>query len=483
VDAALKIFAAHGIQWFDTVLTDFQMPGLTGLDLIQWMQQQDVPLASILLTGAGDKQLVKDSLRAGVSDFLDKPINLPKLFPALTKAVESTHRLRHLNATESAVKDLGRTQRSLINSKPVIVPGGVATVELAFHPKLEAGGDFFCFFQPTPEQLVCLLTDVSGHDLQSAYVSAYFQGVVRGMMHANVPVPEIFRYFNHYLTDEVNRPGQFRLQNSKGPSSIAALTVILDFATNTISALPCGSPAPIYVQPDGRALTVGTSGGAPLGWFPEFEPTTFAQPFVSGGNILMWTDGLDELADGLGVHPLTALNSLALARQNGNESAFLANAQDDVLCANLRLPGSNGADQFIPMLLDEYHGAQADEIDRLADRWRHHLKFSISGLTGESEHDILLATREAVLNAMKHGCQLDPNKSLSVQISYQRGRRKVKVWVTDTGNGHHFDFAAHEQAAAEQMLESHRGLIFIKHLAQTVTFERNGSTVIMDFQL
>ncbi len=484
VDAALKVFATRGIQWFDTVLTDFQMPGLTGLDLVAWMQQQDVPLSSIILTGEGDKQLVKDSLRAGVSDFLEKPVNLPKLFPALTKAVAETHRRRQFAATASAVKDLGRTQRGLINLRPIAVPGGVVTVELAFHPKVEAGGDFFCHFQPTPEKLVCLLTDVSGHDLQAAYVSAYFQGVVRGMKHAGTPMPEIFRYFNRYLTDEWGRAGQFRRQNSPAATSVAALSVVLDFSRHTVTALPCGAPAPIQILPDGRAQRIGLNGGAPLGWFPEFEPEAFTQPFIAGTSLVFWTDGLDDLAQSLNVHSLTAVHALALARHNGNESALLAHAQDDVLCASLRLPGYDPrADHFIPLLLDEYHGAQADEIDQLTERWRHHLKFSIADLTATAEHDILLATREAALNAMQHGCAADQTKPFTVQISFQRTARKVKVWVDDPGAGHDFDFAAHEKIAAEQMLAEHRGLILIQHLAHTVTRERHGATVIMEFQL
>jgi len=481
VEAALKMFSQRGIQWFDTVLTDFQMPGQTGLDLIEWINDQDACLTGIILTGESDRAILKKSLRAGVSVFLEKPVNLQKLIPALNKAVDTTHRQRQLAKTMAAVKTLGQTQRSLINSRPVAVPGGEAVLELVFHPKLEAGGDFLNCFQPEPDRLCCLLTDVAGHDLQAAYVFAHFQGVVRGMIERAAPLPEIFSFFNRFLLDEWKRSGQFRMMHGPGVgTSLAAISLLMDFTTQTVDVVACGMPAPYYISTDGRAEQIGSGGGAPLGWFPELELRGSQHPF-QGGSLLFWTDGLDDLAIEKQLHPLALFHAFEHARRSGQDSSLLEDAVDDVLCARLHLPGASS--DFIPFLHDAYHGAQAGDIDQLEERWRRHLQFMLPEMPRSNRHDLILAVREAVLNGLKHGCGGDPEKICIFELAFSPGTRIVRARVADPGPGHQFDFVAHAEAAAAQTLDEHRGLIFIHNLSQTVRLERNGATVIMEFNL
>ncbi len=484
-DAAERLLAERGDNWFDTVLTDYSMPGRNGLELLTAIKQKDSCLATIILTGESERSLVTQSLRAGAADFLDKPVNIQKLLPALNRAVDTTHRLRHLAETEAAVRSLGRSQKNLINTRAIMLPGGgTATVDVCFHPKQDAGGDFFAHFQPTPERLVCLLTDVSGHDLRAAFVSAYFQGMVRGMKLCATPMPEVFKQFNRFLIEEWNRPGQFRWQGEKVETSVAALSVSLDFTHQTATVLTCGTPAIIHVGADGRACPVGTAGGAPLGWFEKLETEVTTISTANTGSILLWTDGLEELAEQLDVHPLCAAHLLEAARQRGEILPQLHEAKDDVMFASIRLPNNPAAAGFFsPLLLDEYHGAQAGEIDQLEQRWARHLALAIPNLTEPLRHDILLATREAVLNAMKHGCAGDVAKRIRFQISFHPAAESVKLWIEDSGSGHQFDFAAHEKTAAEKILDEHRGLIFMLNLAHAVNFERSGATVILEFHL
>lgn len=57
VPDAQRLFDERGAQGFDTVLTDYRMPGLTGLDLLEWLKQRDSCLTTILLTAEGEKKL------------------------------------------------------------------------------------------------------------------------------------------------------------------------------------------------------------------------------------------------------------------------------------------------------------------------------------------------------------------------------------------------------------------------------------------
>lgn len=484
VDVAVHLFAQRGFHSFDTVVTDHYMPGQTGLDLLTWLKDNDANLAGILLTSASERDVITESVRVGASDFLEKPVNLEKLFPALEKAVDTTQRRRRLAETESAVRSLGQAQAGLIQFAPVHTPGGPARLEVCFHPRLEAGGDFFSHFQPAPEKLCCLLTDVSGHDLQAAYVSAYFQGLVRGMLQAAVPPPEIFDCFNRFLVEEWNADDPSWWPQKKSSTSVAAVSVLLDFHAQTVNVLTCGTPAPVHIARDGRAKKLGADGGAALGWFDTVAERGSVHDLAGGGRLCVWTDGLEELADALGVQPLCLAYVLETAQRCGKKLPQLDHAPDDILVARIFLPS------LLPdpapaqaLLLAEYHGGAAAEIDRLAADWRRNLEFAIPNIAEATLHDILLAAREAVLNAMTHGCAGDVAKRLRFQISHRPVKNSVKVWVDDPGGGHAFDFAAHAVAAAENILDTHRGLILMTTLAHAIQFERGGASVAMEFNL
>lgn len=64
---------------FDLVVTDMQMPVMTGTDMIIELSRLAPWLPVLVMTGFGDKELVIRLLRVGVSDYLDKPLAGPML--------------------------------------------------------------------------------------------------------------------------------------------------------------------------------------------------------------------------------------------------------------------------------------------------------------------------------------------------------------------------------------------------------------------
>ena len=59
---------------FDLVLTDLKMAGMDGLQLLNEISQLDSSLPVILMTAHGSIDTVKDALRGGAFDYLEKPL-------------------------------------------------------------------------------------------------------------------------------------------------------------------------------------------------------------------------------------------------------------------------------------------------------------------------------------------------------------------------------------------------------------------------
>jgi CheY-like chemotaxis protein/anti-sigma regulatory factor (Ser/Thr protein kinase) len=470
------------INSFACVVTDYLMPGMNGLELLAWIRERDPGLATILVTAKGEKELIAESLRGGAIDFLDKPVDLKKLRAAVERAVAQTSRHRHMAESESAVKELGLAQQRMLDAETGRCPG---ILQVYYHPKHEAGGDYFTHFRPAPDQLFCLLTDVSGHDLHAAYVSAYFQGFVRGFSMHGATVEEIFRDFNHFLLEELNSGGGGGVHNGLAvEASVAACAVQLDFRTQTATIITQGTPSPVYLPREGQVQVLGENGGVPLGWFSTLALRRTVQSIADGGSFYLWTDGFEDLAGREGVNTLSLAYAWQRSKERNEPLHCLEAANDDVLLAVVHLAsGDPVAKAFWPVLSEHYHGGQLEGIDALQSDWHRSLALAVPQIPPSRMHDILLACREAMLNALEHGCARRPDREAGLMMSYCVSRQIFRVRVSDGGPGHQFDIERQEQRATRELVDEHRGLLLMKSLATRLRLERNGAEVIMDFSI
>ncbi len=74
---------------FDLVLCDWEMPEMSGLELLKWMRQQPhyekVPF--IMITSRGDKDHVVEAVKEGVSEYLGKPFSPEGLSKKMIKVM------------------------------------------------------------------------------------------------------------------------------------------------------------------------------------------------------------------------------------------------------------------------------------------------------------------------------------------------------------------------------------------------------------
>ncbi len=68
------------------VITDVRMPDMTGLELVQRLSELQAGFPVIIITGHGDVPMAVEAMRAGVSDFLEKPFSEQRVLEALARA-------------------------------------------------------------------------------------------------------------------------------------------------------------------------------------------------------------------------------------------------------------------------------------------------------------------------------------------------------------------------------------------------------------
>ena len=94
-DAGYKVItAANGLQGLEMcaqespqiVITDFRMPEMNGIEVLQRVKENFPDTEVIMVTGFGDMDLVSQALQLSASDFINKPIQDEALMAALERA-------------------------------------------------------------------------------------------------------------------------------------------------------------------------------------------------------------------------------------------------------------------------------------------------------------------------------------------------------------------------------------------------------------
>ncbi|MCP1672925.1 two-component system response regulator PilR (NtrC family) [Natronocella acetinitrilica] len=73
---------------FDLCLTDMQLPGRNGLDLVRLVQQQHPELPIAVITAHGSMDAAVEALKAGAFDFVPKPVDLKMLRKLVDSAMK-----------------------------------------------------------------------------------------------------------------------------------------------------------------------------------------------------------------------------------------------------------------------------------------------------------------------------------------------------------------------------------------------------------
>ncbi|HRE84137.1 MAG TPA: ATP-binding protein, partial [Opitutaceae bacterium] len=208
-------------------------------------------------------------------------------------------------------------------------------------------------------------------------------------------------------------------------------------------------------------------------------------PIVDGGTISLWSDGVEDLAASLGVDPFGLTLGLRRSIASGQRHPeFLRGARDDIMSIVVRTdvdPTTSVNDEII--LRQTLRGNTESQINEYQEFWARTLSLALPDLSEAARYAILLCTREAVLNALKHGCKGSANHAVLLEISLQPDLSRVQVYICDPGEGHTFDLDTYEPQASADMLTEHRGLILISHLCDQLISERNGAELTLLFNL
>lgn len=80
----------------DMVITDLQMPGMSGLDLLKRVRAEYPEMAVLMITAFGTVETAVEAMKAGAYDYITKPVHPDELKLVIGRALEHRHLLQEV---------------------------------------------------------------------------------------------------------------------------------------------------------------------------------------------------------------------------------------------------------------------------------------------------------------------------------------------------------------------------------------------------
>ena len=100
---------------FDCVVSDYEMPGMTGLELLEEIREIDPDVPFVLFTGKGSEAVASDAISAGVTDYLQKETGTEQYTVLANRIENAVDQYRSERALAESQKRLSR----FINQSPL----------------------------------------------------------------------------------------------------------------------------------------------------------------------------------------------------------------------------------------------------------------------------------------------------------------------------------------------------------------------------
>jgi two-component system response regulator FixJ len=121
------------------IVTDIRMPEMNGLELVQELKRRGVGLPVIVLTGHADVGLAVAAMKAGVSDFLEKPVDerglLRSVRQALAVGEAQEGKLKQVAQIDERIRQLTPREHEVFDAVVEGLSNKEAAIRLGISPR------------------------------------------------------------------------------------------------------------------------------------------------------------------------------------------------------------------------------------------------------------------------------------------------------------------------------------------------------------
>lgn len=293
---------------FSILLTDWEMPIMSGLDLIHEVRQLKNMnyVYIVMLTANNEKERLLEGMRAGADDFVGKPFDFDELHVRLKageRIVDLEKDLYDKNAQLVSINDRMRRdlqaaadiQRSLLPTTPPNHPRVASSWRFA--PCDELAGDSFNIFHLDENHIGFYLLDVSGHGVPAALLAVTLSRVLSPTINSSSIIKQRINQKPWYrvasaaeVASELNT--RFQL-NRRHTQYFTLVYGKLDVHTMKLDFVLAGHPEIILLRHGQSAQLIGQNDLA-IGFLKNYQYNSETLQLQAGDRLVLYSDGITE---------------------------------------------------------------------------------------------------------------------------------------------------------------------------------------------
>ncbi len=305
---------------FDVIVTDLQMAGVSGLEVLQAAKEKD-PLTQVLIvTGYGSIATAVDAMRRGAYEYLTKPMHLEALGLKVRNALERRRLLVKLREQEEKInmqrQALERDLELARQVQTTLVPEQFCNpwlqVNVYYRPMIGLGGDFADIYENGKGEVYLSVIDVTGHGIAAALVVNRVCSELRKLVRDELAPKDILYELNESFIRTFADSGIFLTMMSIKCQPDAGRLVYSGSA----------HPAAILWSDKQQKFQLLHSQNPIIG-FARMKATEFLEgqiDIASKDRLYVYTDGVLEVENGL-KKPLGLKGLMQLIRPHVHDSA------------------------------------------------------------------------------------------------------------------------------------------------------------------
>jgi len=125
VESSGEFKEALGERQWDIVITDYSLPSLSGMDVIETVRERDIDIPVIVVSGVAGEETAVSAMRAGASDYILKE-NVSRLAPVVERELREAAGRRSYKVAQERLRQSERKFGNLMEALPL----GIAVLNM-----------------------------------------------------------------------------------------------------------------------------------------------------------------------------------------------------------------------------------------------------------------------------------------------------------------------------------------------------------------
>lgn len=330
----------------DLLLIDYEMPGLSGLDVLDKLLSESTlsrRIPVVVLTSHMDQDKRLEFLRRGATDYLTKPFDPLELVIRLENHVQAkrlrSSLIRANKALQKEREKVAALQQGLLPSRLLDHPAMEAAA--LYLPSGMASGDYYDVIERPSGRLLIVLADVAGHGIPSAMYMATVRATLHAVADSEMSLGEILMHLNRVVKRAVDEY-----------SFVTCYLATLDPSSGWLEQTAAGHHPGLLVR-NGMVDQLPLDATYPLGITDALDPPLTTVRLQHGDMVVTYTDGvIDRAGEGGVSFGLEALSAVV----EYNAPLGPANIVDETEKALLSFRSSTIEQDDATMLVFQYRG-------------------------------------------------------------------------------------------------------------------------------